>query len=100
MSTITIYVNEKQHNFQIPFTQLGSVEEIKGHIKELFSTQYPLMLYPYQVFEKKRAKTPTVFCYCTRMCKTCAAKLVFMRNEQGLWDLKRHNLDHSHNLGQ
>ena len=30
--------------------QFGSVEEIKGHLKELFSSQYPLMLYPYQVF--------------------------------------------------
>ena len=34
------------------------------------------------------------------MCKTCTAKLVFTKNDQGLWDLKRHNLDHTHNLGK
>lgn len=92
---------KKNINFVFPanndldeLKELLSVQDIQKKMKALFSRDYPMMLFPFKIFEKDGKTGKKVFCY----CRNCKAKMVYKQLEDETWLMTIFKTDHSHDL--
>lgn len=92
---------KKNINFTFPSAEdiiqvqeMDSLSEIQRNIKALFSKNFPMMIFPYKIFEKNPKGGSKIFCY----CRVCKAKICYKLQEEGNWSIQSYQAEHSHDL--
>ena len=74
--------------------KLKDLQEIQRKMKDLFSQKFPMMVFPYKIFQKEAKSGNKIFCY----CRGCPAKVNYEYVEEGLWIVKSFKNEHEHDL--